>query len=210
MIYNFFYRIIQNLIKSLLGKKNFNEDLSTLINKISYDEIHDIGGSDGAILKYLNLKQKKYFCYDPDFYNNNLGKKRYKKSKNVFFINKSIDYIKITKTKKRRIFIFIGVFHHLSNLQIENFIKQLTENDAVISIDPFYHHNQKMFSILLKKLDKGNFIRDTNGYKKILNGFNYQKKVDFYLKCYSHIIFYNNIKKEVFLEIFGKKKNEKK
>ena len=80
----------------------------------------------------------------------------------------------------------------------------------MISIDPFYHKNQSMLSILLKKLDKGNFIRDTNGYKKLLYGFSYQRKVNFYLKCYSHIVFYKNIKKEVFLEIFGKKKNEKK
>ena len=204
MIYNFFYRIIQNLINILLGEKNFYKDLSTLINRSNYNEIHDIGGSDGVIIKYLNLKKKKYFCYDPDFYNNNLGKKKYKNSKNVFFINKSIDLIKIERTKKRRIFIFVGVFHHLNNLQIKNFIKQLSKNDSLVSIDPFYHQNQNILSILLKKLDKGNFIRDANGYKKILNGFSFQKKINYYLKCYSHIIFYKNLKKKVFIEIFGK------
>ncbi len=86
MIYNFFYRKIQNLIALMIGRNNdFNKDLNNLIQEKNYQEIHDIGGSDGFIVKYLNLKKKKYFCYDPNIYYINLGKRKNKKKKKYFF-----------------------------------------------------------------------------------------------------------------------------
>ena len=85
MIYNFFYRRIQNLIALMIGRNNdFNKDLNNLIQEKNYQEIHDIGGSDGFIVKYLNLKKKKYFCYDPNIYYINSGKRKNKKKK-IFF-----------------------------------------------------------------------------------------------------------------------------
>lgn len=202
-IYNYFYRSIQDLLLSLIGKKNnFTKDLHSLIQKIKFEEIYDIGGSDGQLIKDLDLKRKKYFCFDIDEHNIKIGYKKYKKNKNIFFIKKSIDQIKLKNTSKKRIFIFKGVFHHLTDLQIIKFLAQLKKKDSVLSIDPFYHKNQKKISILLKKLDRGNYIRDLKGYHKILNNFSYKKKINYYLKFYSHIIFYKNIDKKLINRFF--------
>jgi len=202
-IYKYFYRSIQDLLLSLISKKNnFNKDLNSLIQKIRYEEIYDIGGSDGELIKDLDLREKKYFCFDIDEYNIKIGVKKYKKNKNIFFFKKSIDQIKLKNTSKKRIFIFKGVFHHLTDLQIMKFLAQLKKKDSVLSIDPFYHKNQKKISILLKKLDKGNYIRDLKGYSKILGDFLYKKKINYYLKFYSHIIFYKNVDKKIINKIF--------
>ena len=89
----------------------------------------------------------------------------------------------------------MGVFHHLNDQQIVNFIKKLSKNDHVIALDGFYHPNQNIISIILKRLDQGNFIRNYNGYKKLLKNFTFSKKINYYLRFYSHLISFKNINK---------------
>ena len=202
MIYKYLYRIIQTSIKLVIGtKKNFNKDLSLLIQNTNFDEIYDIGGSDGELLEDLDIKNKRYFCIDIDSHNISVGKKKYKNNKNIFFIKKHINHIKLKNNKRKRLFIFKGVFHHLTDFEIKNFLTKI-KNESVISIDPFYHKNQKKISVLLKKLDKGNYIRDFRGYHKILSSFSYKKKIDYYLNFYSHIIFYKKINKKLINRFF--------
>ena len=100
----------------------------------------------------------------------NLAKKTFRNHKNISFYCKSIENIKIINRRKK-IFILKGVFHHLNDQQIYNFINKLSKNDSVIAIDSFYHKNQNIISNILKLLDQGNFIRDYDGYKKLLNNF---------------------------------------
>ena len=59
----------------------------------------------------------------------------------------------------------------------------------------FYHQNQNIISIILKRLDQGNFIRDYNGYKKLLKNFTFSKKINYYLRFYSHLLSFKNIDK---------------
>ena len=203
MIYKYFYRIIQKSIELIIStKKNFSKSLALLIQNTNFDEIYDIGGSDGELLEELDIKNKRYFCLDIDSHNISVGKKKYKNNKNIFLINKHIDFIKLKNNKRKKLFIFKGVFHHLTDLEIKNFLKKI-KNDSVISIDPFYHENQKKISVLLKKLDKGNYIRDFWGYHKILGGFSYKKKIDYYLKFYSHVLFYKKINKKLINRYFN-------
>lgn len=194
MIYNFFYRPIQNLICAMIGKKSFIEQLSNYINNNRYAEIHDIGCSDGLLAQNINLHNTKYFGYDIDSININSAKKKFKSRKNIFFYCKSIDNIKVIN-KKKKIFILMGVFHHLNDQQIINFTKKLLKNDHVVAIDGFYHQHQNVISIILKSLDHGNFIRDYNGYKKILKNFTFSKKINYYLQFYSHLLSFKNIEK---------------
>ena len=79
--------------------------------------------------------------------------------------------------------------------QIINFTKKLSKNDHVIAIDGFYHQNQNIISIILKRLDQGNFIRSYNGYKKLLKNFTFSKKINYYLRFYSHLLSFKNIDK---------------
>lgn len=192
MIYNFFYRPIQNLIKFFLIKKNFKNQISNYLNKNSYEEIHDIGCSDGLLAKNINLNNSKYFGYDIDNTNIKKAKKNFKNNKNVNFYNKSIENLSY-KNSKKKIFILIGVFHHLNDKQILNFLLKLSPKDHVISIDPFFHKKINVVGLIMKKLDRGKFIRSLSGYQKILKNFHFSERISHYLRFYSHLISYKNI-----------------
>ena len=194
MIYNFFYRKLQNLIFLIIGKKSLTEQLNNYLDNNRYTEIHDIGCSDGLLAQSINLDNTKYFGYDIDAININSAKKKFKNSKNITFYCKSIDNIKVIN-KKKKLFILVGVFHHLNDQQIVNFIKKLSKNDHVIALDGFYHRNQNIISIILKRLDQGNFIRNYNSYKRLLKNFTFSKKINYYLRFYSHLLSFKNIDK---------------
>ena len=201
MIYSFFYRAIQNLIELIIGKKSFIEQLSNYLNSNRYTEIHDIGCSDGLLAQSINLNNTKYFGYDIDAININSAKKKFRNCKNITFYCKSIDNIKVTN-KKKKIFILKGIFHHLNDQQIINFTTQLLKSDHVIAFDGFYHQNQNIISIILKRFDQGNFIRDYNGYQKVLKNFTFSKKINFYLRFYSHLLSFKNIDKSQLKKYF--------
>lgn len=192
-IYSFLYRPLQILIKSFLEKKSFIKDLTFFINNSYYDEIHDIGCCDGIVADNLNLTQTKYFGYDIDFTNIKKSKIKFKNNKNVKFYHQSIDNIKVKKSKCKRCFLFIGVLHHLSDNQIKNFLKKVSYQDHILALDPFFHVNQSIIGILMKKLDRGKYIRDFNSYQKLLKNFNFKKKICYYLKFYSHLISFRNV-----------------
>ena len=178
----------------MLSKKSFIEQLSNYLDNNRYAEIHDIGCSDGLLAQSINLDNTKYFGYDIDAININSAKKKFKNSKNITFYCKSIDNIRVTNNRNK-IFILKGVFHHLNDQQIINFTNKLKKNDHVIALDAFYHQNQNVISIILKRLDQGNFIRDYNGYKKLLKNFTFSKKINYYLRFYSHLLSFKNIDK---------------
>ena len=194
MIYSLFYRPIQNLIGLMIGKKSFTEQLSNYLDNNRYAEIHDVGCSDGSLAQSINLNNTKYFGYDIDAININSAKKKFRNCKNITFYCKSIDNIKVIN-KKKKIFILKGVLHHLNDEQIIIFTKKLLKNDHVIALDGFYHQNQNIISIILKRFDQGNFIRDYNGYKKLLKNFIFYKKINYYLRFYSHLLSIKNIDK---------------
>lgn len=201
-MYAYFYRLIQKFIIFTLGNnKNFKKELGQFISYSKIEEIYDIGGSDGELLNYLNLKNKKYFCYDIDFININKAKQKYKLNKNINFFYQSIDKIKINKFK-RKLFVLSGVFHHLTDIQIKDFVSRLSNKHSVIAIDPFFHKNQNIIGYILKKLDKGKYIRDLASYKDVLKNFKFKKKIKKYLKFYSHLISYRNIEPWVIKRFF--------
>ena len=94
-MYSHFYRLIQEFIIFILGtNKNFKKELGRFISFSKIKEIHDIGGSDGELLEYLSLKNKKYFCYDIDLVNINKAKQKYKSKKNIKFFNNQLIKLK--------------------------------------------------------------------------------------------------------------------
>ena len=201
-MYSHFYRLIQELIIFILGtNKNFKKELGRFISFSKIKEIHDIGGSDGELLEYLSLKNKKYFCYDIDLVNINKAKQKYKSKKNIKFFNQSIDKIKINKYK-RKLFVLSGVFHHLNDLQIQDFVSKLSYKHSVIAIDPFFHQNQNIIGYILKRLDKGKYIRNLETYKSVLKNFKFKKKIKKYLRFYSHLISYKNIESKKIKKFF--------
>jgi hypothetical protein len=182
------------LISLIIGKKSFSEQLSNYLDNNRYAEIHDIGCSDGSLAQNIIINNTKYFRCDIDAININLAKKKFRNYKNTSFYCKSIENIKIIN-KKKKIFILKGVFHHLNDQQIINFTNKLSKNDHVIALDGFYHQNQNIISVIIKRLDQGNFMRNYNGYKKLLKNFTFSKKINYYLRFYSHLLSFKNIDK---------------
>ena len=193
--YSVLYRPIQNLISFLLKKKNFKTQLCNYLSENRYEEIHDIGCSDGMLASIINLKKIKYFGYDIDYVNIKKANDKFKYDKNIKFYNKSIEQVNINN-KNKKIFILTGVFHHVSDAQILKFLKNLASTDHVIAIDPFFHKNQNLIGYLMKKMDKGKFIRDYKGYKNALSKFVFRKKISNYLRFYSHLLSFRNVKKK--------------
>ena len=112
-MYSYIYRFIQNLISFFLLKKSFKESLQIFLNKNNFDEIHDIGCSDGILASKLDLKNTKYFGYDIDLININRAKEKFKNKKNIKFFNRSIDQINIKNKNKIKIFLSFWCFSSL-------------------------------------------------------------------------------------------------
>lgn len=196
-MYEKFYRSGQNLIRLIFyTNKNFKKNIATLIQKGNFTHIYDIGGSDGDLLNYLNLNNKKYFCYDIDKYNLLKSKKKFNDKKNIKFLNKSLEKVKI-KNNSKSLILLIVVLHHVDDNLIKQFLARNSTKLNIIALDGFYHKKQNLISKLLLKLDKGNYVRDFKHYKKILNGFRFKKRINYYLRFYSHLISYKNIDKEL-------------
>ena len=191
--YSYLYRPIQSLLIFLLSKKNFTNLIQNYFKKNQFDEIYDIGCSDGKYASILDLKKAKYFGYDIDLININKAKKKFSSNKNVNFYYKYIKKINIKNNKKKKIFVLNGVFHHINDKQISSFLKKISSKDKVIAIDAFYHKNQNIISVILKRMDQGKHIRNYEGYKKILHGFKLTKKISYYMRCYSHLLSTRNI-----------------
>ena len=92
--------------------------------------------------------------------------------------------------------------------QIQGFLKKLSCKSEVIALDGFYHKNQNLISVILKKMDQVKYIRNYEGYKKILPGFKLTKKISYYLRCYSHLLSTRNIDKKSLRNILIKKVEE--
>ena len=196
-MYKKFYRLGQILINLLLyTNKDFKKNLAIIIEKGNFTHIHDIGGSDGILLEYVNLNKKKYFCYDIDRHNLSKARKKYKKKKNIKFIYKSIDKIRI-KNNKKCLVVLDGVIHHVNDKLIQKFLEINSTQLRIIARDGFYYNEQNLFSKMLLNLDKGKYVRDFLHYKKILKDFRFKKRLNYYLRFHSYLISYKNINKEL-------------
>jgi hypothetical protein len=202
MIYSKFYRLIQKLIVFLIYKNNIFEEISGIIYEINPSTIIDIGGADGFLLKTLNLKKnQKYFCYDVDEVLLEKGRKEHI-GNNIKFIKKQLGKIKIKK-EKNPLILLIGVLHHVNNNEIVHFLDN-NSNFKIIAIDPMFHPNQSFLSVFLAKLDKGKYVRTYREYQILLKKFLLIKKINYYLKFYSHLISCKNINKKLLVKHFGK------
>lgn len=208
-MYSYFYRFLQTIIYGILkGTSSYPEEIKKLLFLKRYNEIYDIGGSDGFLLDtiYNIILEKKinYFCFEPDKVNILRGKKKYVHPNIKFFVS-SIDDIKLNDPKqKKRLFIFGGVFHHISDEQINKFLNKLKPTDDVYAIDGFFHEDVHPIGFILKKLDKGKYIRRYEEWENLLIDFTLTKRIGAYIKYFSTVASTRGISKEILKKIFFK------
>ena len=197
-MYSYFYSLIQKLIL----KKNFYVDLIKLINKHKVSEIIDIGCADSSILEHTN-DEYLYYGYDLDSYFTNKSKFKYKNNDKLQFYNKGVDEIDFKKfDPDKSIIVLAGLLHHINDSQIKRFVDR-TENFKIITFDAVKRAGQKNITKLLYWLDRGNYIRQLDNYKKLLPHFDFFIAKNRYLRFpYDHLISTKNIDKNIISDVF--------
>ena len=188
-MYSFFYRFLQNVIL----KRSFNDDIIKIIKKNQIKQIIDIGCADSPLLQKI---EGNYFYdgYEVDYLFIKKSKNKYKGKQEYNFFNQGIDEINFEKyDPKDSIIILIGLFHHINDEKIRFFLEK-TSNFRIYAIDAVKISDQNMITKLLLSLDKGNYIRNVDHYKKILLNFEFIIARNKYLRIpYDHIISVKNI-----------------
>jgi hypothetical protein len=199
-MYSYFYRLFQTIIL----KKSFYDDVIKILNYHNkFKQLVEIGCADGLILKNLSPSYN-YFGYEIE--NNYILKlkNKYQNKENYKFYNKSIDEINFEQyDNKTTMIVLVGVFHHISNEKIIEFLKK-TSNFSVYAIDAVRLKDQNFLTKILLDNDKGEFIRTENEYKNILENYNFILARNKYLRVpYDHLISFKKLESE-FLETFLK------
>ena len=197
-MYSYFYRFLQRLIV----KRTFNEDLIKLIDKNKVNEIIDIGCADSSILEYINSSYS-YHGYELNSHFTNKLKLKYKNNNKIKFYNKGVDEIDFNKfDPDKSIIILVGLFHHIDDLQIKRFVDR-AKNFKIFAIDAVKIFGQKNITKLLMAVDKGNYIRQLDNYKKILTHFDFLiAKNRYVIFPYDHLVSTKNIDKNIVIDIF--------
>ena len=114
----------------------------------------------------------------------------------MYFYKKNINDINFDKfNPKNTLILMIGIFHHLDDSSIKKFLFK-TKKFKVLSIDAVILPNQSFITRILYFLDKGNYIRFFEDYKKLQNNFDYKLINNRYLRLpYDHVMFFKNLKK---------------
>lgn len=199
---SFLYRFIQDAVYFFLAKKHPYKVISNFLTRNHYDEIHDIGGADGELLNFINIDDKqKYFCYDVDNYLLKKGRVKFKDKKNISFKKKSIDKIEIENNKKKKIFILLGVFHHIEDKKIKVFQKKI-KNNHIIAFEPYYDIKLGYINFLISKIDRGNYVRNFLEYKVLFKNFTLLDKANYYVKFISTLLIFKNIDNKIIKKYF--------
>ena len=198
-MYSYFYSLIQKIIL----KKNFYVDLIQLINKHKVNEIIDIGCADSLILEHFN-DEYLYYGYDLNSYFTNKSKSKYKNNNKLQFYNKGVDEIDFEKfDPDKSIIVLAGLLHHISDSQVESFVNR-TKNFKIITFDAVKLAGQKSITKLLMALDRGNYIRPLDNYKRLLPDFDFFIAKNKYLRFpYDHLISTKNIDKNIINDVFN-------
>lgn len=91
--------------------------------------------------------------------------------------------------------LMIGVMHHCDDAAIMHMLASLREqfpNAAFVSIDGVFLPGQHWFAKLLLQLDRGEFIRNVEGYRRLLPTHDYMLR-NFLRVPFDMIVFYKGI-----------------
>ena len=177
-------KTIVNYVKGFLDSAylfNFFETISgvgsarrRLVNNfiIPFDgaSILDIGCGTGAMIDYLP-DTINYVGFDLSFKYIDYAKNKYKKQGE--FYCEDINNVSNIKTNTFDFVVSIGVIHHLDNSEAITLLnkakKYLKPGGVLITMDPVYIKNQSKISRVVMDNDRGDYIRDIDGYKDLFS-----------------------------------------
>jgi len=161
--------LVYNFVQWLFADKILKNVWLTLIKDHEDKVILDVGcgpGKDSIFFK----NSKKYIGIDQSKIYIRSAKKNYASYGEFYCLQ--IEEIEKLPIKHIDIIILKGVFHHLSNSVIEEFLikikGKMSEKSTIFSMDP-YLTDRKTLTNLVVSLDRGNFVRSTKGLVDIIS-----------------------------------------
>jgi hypothetical protein len=189
------YRFYQNTVRSKFDEYDFIKFIFRDVSKNQNIRILDLCCGDSHVLNYVKFFIADYLGIDNNPYYLNTCKKKWK---NFNFLNldvvnnQNINFFLEFKPN----FIFMnGAIHHLDDNtvnKINDFIIKYFKDAYFLSIDPVVHNNNFINQLMLK-LDRGNFIRNKQGFADLMRDYKCFIIDDFYKMSFQNIFHYRNL-----------------
>jgi ubiquinone/menaquinone biosynthesis C-methylase UbiE len=164
------YSGFQRLVKT----QRYNQNLDHLIGSFSVSKVLDFGCGPGDL--YEKIDCQYYFGIDPSKECIDMAKKRFPnyRLKGEFCIGNQ-EQLKCLTTQDFDLIIAIGVFHHMSDPFILDFLKQahriLKTGGRIVTLDPVRHENESLLSGFLVQQDRGRNVRTPDGYISLVKNY---------------------------------------
>ena len=190
--YSGIYDFFQWLMGAKRGRTIFS---SQYIKARDGDFVLDIGCGTADIRLYL--PDVKYFGFDPNAHYVEAAKKRLSEARKTgTLLHATLDMAALTELPKFDIVLASGVLHHLNDeevIQLGKLSKSaLKKGGRLVTIDPCFVEHQSPIANFLISHDRGQHVRDVNGYQKLMSSvFTYVKcdvRHDFARFPYTHLM----------------------
>ena len=164
---------IYDLFQWLMGAKRGRTIFSTqYIKARDGDYVLDIGCGTAEIRLYL--PDVEYFGFDPNAHYVEAAKRRLREAqKKGIVLHATLDAVTLNGLPKFDIVLVSGVLHHLSDeevVELANLSKAaLKEGGRLVTIDPCFIEGQSPIARLLVSHDRGQHVRDANGYQSLMS-----------------------------------------
>jgi len=158
------YDLFQNLVGASRCRAEF---IASYVRARSGDRVLDIGCGTGDILEHL--PRVDYYGFDLSEEYIEAAKRRYGNRANFSCENVSLKTLE--GLPDFDIVLAVGVLHHLDDQEavaLFNLAKTALKPGArLVTLDPCYAEGQSKIARLIISLDRGQNVRDRNGYERL-------------------------------------------
>jgi SAM-dependent methyltransferase len=164
--YPFVYSALQTLMG---GGKSRADFVSSCVRPFSGMRVLDIGCGPADILAYI--PEVNYWGFDISRPYIENAKKRFGLQGN--FYCKLLDSDDLRELPSFDLVLALGLLHHLDDFDAQNVIelahKALKPGGRLLTVDPCYEPSQNFIARFLIKNDRGQNVRDKQGYQSLLS-----------------------------------------
>jgi SAM-dependent methyltransferase len=163
---------VYDVFQWMMGAKRGRSIVSCRYIKSRHgDCVLDIGCGTADIRRYLSDVQ--YFGIDPNPYYIQAAKYRFRDVPGCTFLCSAFDKAILARLPKFDIVLASAVFHHLDDdevVRVAKLAKKVLKDDGrLVTLDPCYVENQSPIARFLINRDRGQHVRDAEGYRTLVS-----------------------------------------
>lgn len=172
--YDFFQSVVGSnaYIHGVLGKTFSDPNIRSVI---------DLGCGTGSKTPFLNSKMKYLGVDVSEKYISRANKRESDAERTYIVSDLSVPGWLPTEHMDPPIVLAMGIFHHLSDQQLESLLSQLQQNvpigSKITSLDPTITTKTSKAAAFLAKQDRGKFLRTPGELESILDGFGFASDI---------------------------------